>query len=86
MSRILLCGGLALILAACGDRERPPPLVQKIPCPSEAPPELPALPERSDDLRDLAPDRLRIEGLWEGFGEEWDAYRLTHSECPELIG
>ena len=50
-------------------------------CPSEPPPTIPALPERPDDMRDLAPDRLRIEGIHSGVVLRQDAYRAAWSEC-----
>ena len=77
-----------LLLAALGgltgcQTMAPAPAIERVTerCPVEPPPEIPALPERPDDLRELAPDRVRIEGIHASIAIRQAAYLLAWEDC-----
>ena len=89
MTRLALAA-LALTLTACGASRPdipPPPVVEILRCPSEPPPLLPDLPPRPEtgDIRDLVPDRYRVEGLWAGARIEAQAYREAWETCGVVV-
>ena len=77
-----------LALIGCGEvrTSNPIPVVHELRCPTEPPPEIPELPPRPNDLRDLEADRYRIEGLWNGVQIEQDEYSgVWHGGCKEEL-
>lgn len=76
--------GAALGLSACVTTEEKVVHVPvEFPCPSIPPPEIPALPERPDDLRDLEPERYIIESLWGGIETRQGEYREKWEGCEK---
>lgn len=87
MFRRLLCLGLGVGLAGCIGSGTPPAkaptVVHEITCPLADPPEIPNLPPRPDDARELQPDRYVIEGLWAGIKTRQDAYQESRENCKK---
>ena len=85
MSRCLLLVALVGLAAGCQTTATTAPVVERVTvrCPTEPPPDIPALPGRPADMRNLAPDRLRIEGIHAGIVIRQSAYRAAWDTCPD---